>query len=365
MLGKRHLFRPLFLSTFVLLLFLLLAQLILVTISYIFPQVQVVDWGTVEHGQWVKVLAIREEKVFTVPFNAELNLLVDEGARVRVGDAVAEVIKTENKSSLNQDQRLALRTIAGRLERIEQEVSQLEKDLAYLQSQTRDPAGTKEQLQKTRSAKESLLRTRTHLIVTGDSYFSSWTEYYQLVVADQPGIFSTRLDGGEELDVLGAHGPNKDPFTQSFKANQNFSKKIKAGNPWGKIIGDYCQTLICRLPAGVNLEPPEGATLLVDGERFPLSFIATDYTNRHWFFTENSLSPTLLNQRIFSGYLIYKYSTGLRVPAAALNYHEQAGWTVTTSIKGNRSQLGVDVIDQNDQWAIVEGLPIGTTVFYR
>ena len=365
LLRKKHLFRPFCAMTLLLLLVLLLSQLILAAIGYFFPQVRVVDWGTVEHGQWVKVLAIREEHLLAAPFDAELNLLVEEGSRIRAGEVLAELIRTDVNPRLNQEQRLALRTIAGRLTQLELERVQLEKDLAYLQSQTDNPSGTQEQLQKVRTALAALLRTRAHLVENVDAHFPSWTEYYQLVVADQPGIFSTRLDGGEELDVLGAYGTNGDPFTQSYKPNQNLPKKIKAGKPWAKIIGDYHQTLICRLPVDVNLEPPEEATLLVSGERFPLTFIATDYTNRHWFFTENSLSPVLLEQRIFPGYLIYKRTTGLRVPAAALNYHEQAGWTVTTSIKGTRSQLGVEVITQNDQWAIVEGLPIGTTVFYR
>ncbi|HBG16575.1 MAG TPA: hypothetical protein DDW93_07315, partial [Firmicutes bacterium] len=111
--------------------------------------------------------------------------------------------------------------------------------------------------------------------------------------------------------------------------------------------------------------PPEEAILHVGGERFPLSFVATDYTNKHWFFTENSLDPQLLNKRTFSAYLIYRRSTGFRVPSAALNYQEQTGWTVITSVKGDKYPISVEVIDKNDQWAIVKGLPIGTAVFYR
>ncbi len=365
LLRKKHLFRPFFIITLLLLLFLLLSQLILGAIGYFFPQARVVDWGTVELGQWVKVLAIREEHLLTAPFPAELHLLAEEGTRIRVGETLAELIRADLNPGLDQEQRLTLRALAGRLNQIEQETAQLEKDLAFLLSQKQSPPATQEQIKQLRTALSLLQDTRTHLLANLENNFPAWTEYYRLVVADRPGFFSTRLDGGEELDVFVASEMSGDPFTQSYRPTQNVPKKVQQGKAWGKIIADYAQTLICRLPAEANLEPPEEAILVVNGERFPLAFLATDYTNRHWFFTEKTLAPTLLEQRLFPGYLIFKRTTGLRVPAAALNYHEQAGWTVTTSIKGSRSKLGVEVIAQNDQWAIVEGLPIGTMVFYR
>jgi len=359
-----HYFRFLLLPSFLLLLFLFLTQLIFLIIGYFFPQIRVVDWGTVEHGQWVKVLAVRQETVLRAPFNGELNLLVEEGTRVRAGEPLAEVINADYSRSVKKDGRLALRTIAWRLYSIDQEVLQLEKDLQYLQNQTYDLEGQKEQLRNIMATKSELLRTRENLIRTGNSFLSDWTENYQLVLSETPGIFSTKLDGGEELDILETNKTN-DLFSQVFKANEHFTEKIKAGKPWAKIIGGYTQTLACKLPAGVNLDPPEEAILHVGGERFPLSFVATDYTNKHWFFTENSLDPQLLNKRTFSAYLIYRRSTGFRVPSAALNYQEQTGWTVITSVKGDKYPISVEVIDKNDQWAIVKGLPIGTAVFYR
>ncbi|HBK67342.1 MAG TPA: hypothetical protein DDZ91_01750, partial [Firmicutes bacterium] len=208
-----HYFRFLLLPSFLLLLFLFLTQLIFLIIGYFFPQIRVVDWGTVEHGQWVKVLAVRQETVLRAPFNGELNLLVEEGTRVRAGEPLAEVINADYSRSVKKDGRLALRTIAWRLYSIDQEVLQLEKDLQYLQNQTYDLEGQKEQLRNIMATKSELLRTRENLIRTGNSFLSDWTENYQLVLSETPGIFSTKLDGGEELDILETNKTN-DLFSQ-------------------------------------------------------------------------------------------------------------------------------------------------------
>jgi len=87
--------------------------------------------------------------------------------------------------------------------------------------------------------------------------------------------------------------------------------------------------------------------------------------SRCWYFTEHTLAPEFLEKRSFSAYLIYSSVTGLRVPTPALAYEEEAGWTVTTSVKGEKRATRVEVVAMNEQWAIVEGLSLGTTVYYR
>lgn len=77
------------------------------------------------------------------------------------------------------------------------------------------------------------------------------------------------------------------------------------------------------------------------------------------------MPPEFLAKRSFSAYLIYRSVTGLRVPTPALAYEEEAGWTVTTSVKGDKRPTGVEVVDMNEQWAIVKGLPLGTAIYYR
>ncbi len=347
-----------------LLLFIIVTQLIFTVIRYLFPQVRVVDWGTVEQGQWVKTLAIRDEMILTSPFDGEIKLLVDEGTRVPAGEPLAEIISGGFPKELKKDGVLALRTIALRLYNIDQEILQLEKDIQYLQNQTRDPEGIKDQLQKSIENKSQLLHTRENLIQTGDLYLPGWMESYLLVLSEKPGIFSMRIDGGEGLDILERNGI-EDLFSKSYNASERFTTKVKKGKPWAKIISGHAQTLVCKLPEGLGLEAPKEAILLVGGEKFPLLFLATDYTNNYWFFEENSLAPKLINKRIFQAYLIYRRSTGIRIPRSALTYQEKTGWTVTSTIKGDKCRINVEVIDTNDQWAIIKGLPIGTAVFCR
>ena len=69
------------LITLVLLLLLLFSQLVYTGVGYLFPRVRVVDWGTIEDGQWVDVLVLRSESVLTAPFSGEVCLLVEEGTR--------------------------------------------------------------------------------------------------------------------------------------------------------------------------------------------------------------------------------------------------------------------------------------------
>lgn len=352
------------LITAVLLLFLFLSQLVYTGVSYLFPRVRVVDWGTIEHGQWVDVLVLRSEAVLTAPFSGEARLLVEEGSRVRAGEAVAELVSAEARSKLGADDRLALRTIAQHLYQIDREVAQIDKDLTFLAVHNKNSAEEKAREQFLAQRKTQLLAMRNQLLRNAEKICANWRACYHLVVADQPGIFSTRLDGGEGFDLL-EHAPPKAPTTRGLTGNRGFNPTVKEGEPWAKMINEYNQTLVCQLPKGVNLEPPEEAVLLVNGKRFKLSFLATDYTNRRWYFTEHTLAPEFLERRNFSAYLIYSSVTGLRVPTPALAYEENVGWTVTTAVKGDKRSTGVEVVDMNEQWAIVKGLPLGTAVYYR
>jgi hypothetical protein len=358
------LFRLPLLSLVVLLLFLLLTQLIYAGIGYLFPRVKVVDWGTIEHGQWVEVLMLRPEMVLSAPFTGEAYLLVEEGTRVRAGEAVAELIKTKAAPNLSKEDLLALRTIAFRLYHLDLEVGAINKELEILAEHNPNPVGKQEDRQFLTTRKTELLATRTRLSHNAETVLADWQSNYQLVVAAQPGIFSTHLDGGENLDLL-EHHQIKTDLNQKTSVPRSFNSKLTAGKPWAKMVTEYTQTLVCQLPAGVNLDPPEEAVLLANGRRYQLSFLATDYTNRLWYFTENSLALELLEKRSFSAYLIYRSTTGLRVPRPALVYEEKKGWTVTTSVKGNKHCIEIEVVDMDDQWAIVQGLPLGTAIYYQ
>ena len=351
------------LSLVVMLLFFLLTQLIYAGISYLFPRVQVVDWGTIEHGQWVEVLVLRAEKVLTAPFTGEANLLVEEGARVRAGEAVAELINAEAAPDLNKEDLLALRTIAFRLHHLDQEVNELDKDLAFLAKHNTNSVGKQEEQHFLTARKNELLANRKRLAHNAKTVLADWENQYQLVIAAQPGIFSTHLDGGENLNLLERHQFEK-ATKPKIAVPRSFNSKIKADRPWAKMVTEYTQTLVCQLPSGVNLEPQEEAVLLANGCRYQLSFLATDYTNRLWYFTESSLAPELLKKRSFSAYLIHNSTSGLRVPRTALAYEEKKGWTVTTSVKGNKQRIEIEVVDMDDQWAIVQGLPLGTAIYF-
>ena len=93
--------------------------------------------------------------------------------------------------------------------------------------------------------------------------------------------------------------------------------------------------------------------MLVTGKRQAF-FVATDHTNCRWYFTEHTLAPEFLAKRNFRlPYL--QFGDGFTAPTPALAM-KKIRLTVTTAVKDKRP-TGVEVVDMNEQWAIVKGLP--------
>ena len=146
------------------------------------------------------VLVLRSESVLAAPFSGEARLLVEEGTRVRTGEAVAELVSAEARSVLGADDRVALRTITHRLYQIDQEVAQIDKDLAFLAVHNHNLAGEQAEERYLSQRKAQLLAVRNQLVKNAAAVCANWRECYHLVMRTNRH-FSTKLDGGEGFNL--------------------------------------------------------------------------------------------------------------------------------------------------------------------
>ena len=341
--------------------------------DYLFPRVTVADWGTVEHGAWVKAFALRDEIPVTTPIAGEFRLLVAGGTTVQKDQAVAEVVNPVFSRQLKGEWREVFRVVSERLHRLDRELEAVEKDMAFFAAQKRHglPAGNGVPVeQELKAIKENLLAVRQAVIEeTNLQTITGWQDYYRLVRAEEAGVFSTGIDGWEEITLKDLEATGKNPFKTRSPVTGPFSRSLEKGDYVGKVIYGIHQTLLVEAPKGKNLHPPEKGSrcwLRIREEEYPVTFTGSCRLGdeEFWLFEEKSMRPELLQQRIFTVYLVYSRTRGVRVPRSALHYDDGTGWKVYGSLRGTKKEIPVEVLSMDDRWAVVDQLEFGTPVFY-
>lgn len=341
--------------------------------DYLFPRVTVADWGTVEHGAWVKAFALRDEIPVTTPIAGEFRLLVAGGTKVQKDQAVAEVVNPVFSRQLKGEWREVFRVVSERLHRLDRELEAVEKDMAFFAAQKRHglPAGNGVPVeQELKAIKENLLAVRQAVIEeTNLQTITGWQDYYRLVRAEEAGVFSTGIDGWEEITLKDLEATGKNPFKTRSPVTGPFSRSLEKGDYVGKVIYGIHQTLLVEAPKGKNLHPPEKGSrcwLRIREEEYPVTFTGSCRLGdeEFWLFEEKSMRPELLQQRIFTVYLVYSRTRGVRVPRSALHYDDGTGWKVYGSLRGTKKEIPVEVLSMDDRWAVVDQLDFGTPVFY-
>ncbi|NLY89851.1 MAG: hypothetical protein GX085_09600 [Firmicutes bacterium] len=341
--------------------------------DYLFPRVTVADWGTLEHGAWVKALALRDEIPIATPIAGEFRLLVAGGTKVQKDQAVAEVVNPVLSRQLKGEWREVFRVVSERLHCLERELEAVEKDLAFHAAQSRSgvPAREGEPVDREINAiKENLLAVRQDVLdETNRQIITGWLDYYRLVRAEEAGVFVTGIDGWEDVTLEDLEATGRSPFKIKFSVMAPFSRSLAKGDLVGKIISGFQQTLLVEAPKRKNLEPPEKGSrcwLRIREEDYPVTFTGSCQLGgeEFWLFEERSMRPELLQQRIFTVHLVYSRTRGVRVPRSALHYEEGTGWVVYGSLRGTKREIPVDVMAMDDRWAIVDRLTIGTPVYY-
>ena len=341
--------------------------------DYFFPRVTVADWGTLEHGAWVKALALRDEVLIATPVAGEFRLLVAGGTKVQKDQAVAEVVNPVFSRQMKGEWREGFRVVSERLHNLERELETVEKDLAFLAAQSRSgiPKGERMPVDpELRTIKKNLLDAKLAVIEeTNLQTITGWQDYYRLVRAEEAGVFSTGIDGWERITLKDLEATGKSPFRLRFPAPAPSGRSLEKGDFVGKIISGFQQTLLVEAPKRKNLQPPEEGSrcwLRIREEEYPVTFTGFCRLGEEefWLFEEKSMRPELLQQRTFTVHLVYSRARGIRVPRSALHYDEGTGWKVYGSLRGTKKEIPVDVKAMDDRWAIVDQLAFGTPVFY-
>lgn len=352
----------------------LFLQVISFISSYLFPRVTVADWGTLEHGAWVKALALRDEVLLATPVEGEFRLLVAGGTKVQKGQAVAEVVNPVLSRQIKGEWREVFRVVSERLHRLDRELKTVEKDLAFLAGQGGQgmPATEKRQVDsEIEVTRDRLLAARQDVIrETNLQTITGWQDYYQLVRAEETGFFLTVIDGWETVTFKDLEETRKNPFKIHYNVPASFGRSLKKGDFVGKIVSGFQQILLVEAPERKGLSPPDEGSLCwlrLREEEYPVTFTGSYELGgeEFWLFEERSMRPELLQQRIFTVHLVYCRSKGVRVPRSALHYEEETGWKVYGSLRGTKREIPVEVVDMDDRWAIVDRLAFGTPVFYR
>src|SRR5690554_1560686 len=344
--------------------------------AYLFPRMTAADWGTVEHGGWVKALALREEILLVAPVEGKVRFLVTGKTKVQKDQALAEVANPVLEQEMKGDWREIFRVVSERLYRLDRELALIEQDVAFVTGQiaktTRQTEGRQNNLRELELARDRLAFARQEVIQeTNSQTIPGWQDYYRLVRAEQAGIFTADTDGWEEIALSDLQKEETNPFQLRYSSSEVYSGRlVKKGDPLGKIVTGTGQILLVEPPGKGEISPLErGAVcrLRMGEEEHPLTFTGSCVIGGEelWLLEEKSFLPELLEKRIFNTYLIYRRTAGVRVPRSALHYNEETGWKVYTSSQGIKKAIPVELVDKDDRWAIVKNLNFGTSVLFR
>jgi len=365
-----------------LLILILSFQVFSFAVGYFLNPPQVTEWGEVEHGQWMNTYVFRDEIVVYPGLSGDTRLLTETGSRVRMGEPLAETITPTFAEQVDEEGRKTLRVIDRRLYAIEKECAQLDKDIDYHNGQLSKlgPGVARDAVCKTleqiKEKKQKLISAKEEMIQEGRMKIApQWQEHYQVIRAEAPGIFLAQLDGGE-FTGLEALQDDEKLFSGKFQRLEadGFVKTPDnpgTDKPIGKIITGAKLTLVFQVPKEIEPLTPEtgkSARVILENKEFPLTFMGTSFNQStlFWLYEDETFSPELLKKRVFKGYLIYKSTSGIRVPLSALSYTEKDGWRLmTVTGRKEKASVPVTVVDQNKDWAIIEGVTEGIPLSTR
>ena len=360
------------------LLFLLISfQILSFALEYVFAQPMIAEWGTIEHGQWMNTYVFREEEVIWLPISGDVHLLVENGARIRQGEPLAEIIHPALSSQVDEEGHKILHAIDRRLYTIEEEIKELDKDIDFYNRHLSklQPGSAREGMKLTLNQIElrrrNLLSAKEEVLKEGKMKIAPhWQDHYRVVRAEAPGVFLTGLDGGESIGFEALQEDEK-LFSGRFQdlgkeLLPNTKDRAEDSKILGKIITGAKLRLVFQVPKELEpLTPETGerSRVCLGNKESSLTFMGTSFnqSSLFWIYEDETFEPDFLKKRVFKSFLIYKTTSGVRVPCSALDYSKEEGWRLLTAVARRKNAMApVTLIDQNDDWAIIQGIPEGT-----
>lgn len=343
-----------------------------------------IEEGSIEEAIYMNGLIVKNEKIYRSEGDGEVNTLIDEGERVKVGTKIAEI-------TLNNDQS----ALTTKLNEINEKINAVEK--------INEESKSKSDSEKADQNVESLLYMIQKSIITedygqvsdlkeqlynsigkkttvsGDDTLSSKSldqlkeEREKLkneiknntinYFSQEAGIVSFQTDGLEE--VLNGNNINKYTFDDIIKVEEK-SKSIKdndgvnVGEPIFKIMDNYCWYLIAYIDEKEKidfLEKDNFVKLVIndDNNRLKGRVIKINKKKGQAFvvFKFDSYFHNYYNLRNVDVKLIKSSNEGLKIPQKAICKKEGITGVYIKDTSGVIKFRPINILGKNDDFAIV------------
>ncbi len=340
----------------------------------------VAQWGVIEKGCWVEALFLRDETIINSEFEGSINQKVENGERVSRGTVVAylntgfglaaepddKMLRMERRlfSLLSEDGALDLE-----LERVNREIN-LRKDnlkkFPLKAPEIKEDLGSLEQekkqiLRNIKSVREKILKTRV-AIKDGMREFRS-------ILAPEAGYIYFQYDNWEgRLTPDRFFELSEEEFRDNFPLKP-VGNKAKSGAFLGKIVNPYNQIVAIKANTEIIGTPETGDSWwfkTTDGLHSVTIRKIIPLANQKVIlaFEDSGISQQYMPNRRSKIFAIYKKVNGVTIPQQALIKKEHKNFVKMPKGDGYRLQE-VQVLETDEDKAVIEGIDLGTTIMSR
>lgn len=344
----------------------------------------IAKWGSIEKGYWTEALFLRDETVILAPLSGQLIPQVASGTRVPRGELLSYInVQSQpvNISELNISNQMELESFRREeqafrsdLERIKSEIKEVSKkvskkaSLSFKKLQS-GPAADLAALEKEKTRIIELQNAAYTKLIELQHKIHDQLPPQALVMAPQPGYIFYQDDGWEgKMTPANFAGIQEGDLSRDYDLKTT-GKKVRTGEIIGKIIHPFQQIIMIgmdpnkiELPGlgdswwyktGDGLQPVNVAGI----NRLPGNkvLLALEDLNFNSEFLPNRRS------KIF---IIYRKTSGVMVPyRSIIRKHHLAQVKV---LKGDGFELKkVQIVENDEHNAIINGLEFGTTIISR
>ena len=345
----------------------------------------VVKKGSVEDSIYSEGYIFKDSLVVTSNKNGYIDCLKDDEEKVKKGEAIVAVYTDEVNAGLKSE-----------ISEIDEKIASLEKTVKYKSSSDGDYAKTEQsisdkmkkigaltdskdikQISQIKKDVSAMLMKRSNvtddrneeseleaLRVKKNSLMSSLSEQATVIYASQPGAFTSKVDGAEEVLSLKNIKENKVDHKyfaelKKMKLENMVTGQVNEGSPVGKIVNNYEWNLVMEIPATES-------DFLTEGDEISVRFTELD---------ENEVSGKILkisseendkviitvksNKYVKSVYhtsraqiqLIKRVYRGIKIPQKALRIID--GKKGVYVVRGNLARfIPVDIKYSDENWVI-------------
>lgn len=379
---KNRAIKPTFIAT----LFLCLAIVIFLLISFFKNDIYIVEEGDLYESFTSTAVVIRQEELVKSPTDGNLEVFVEPNERVRVKTPLFKVISDRKKQEEYIKQ---INEVKSKLERIKNDQDQhgqsiLDKSIKNMTVKLQDAIAKgdidnanniKSELERLKVEKNKKHKIKEENIKTMQESLKNLTDKVQeveyTVYAPMSGIVSFNIDGLEELlspsniqditynDIIEICNKTKDTI------KENTLKSVTCNMPVLKIIDNYCYYI--AVPLDKKLHQGQVYDLIFAGCDKPvkgkLEHIAGNSKYVGIFCVNSDIKELLATRNLEVKILLGKFYGKIVPKDCLVNLEGKEGVYIIQ--RNKRIFKPVKIIAKNDHYAAVEGLKIGDKILIK